>query len=289
MYNKGSVITIGNFDGVHLGHQTILKKLVDVSKKENLKSIVISFDLSINKTDFLLNTEQEKIELLSDFALDEILILEVNKKLISTSAEDFFEEILVKQLKVKHIVVGYDAAFGKDRKGNIPWLKKKVKEKNIKLDIVKPVKVDNKIVSSSKIKQLILKNKIESVNKMLGRFFEINGKHVLGNQIGRTIGFPTINVDVDKSKILPKGVFGCFLVDGNKKFYGVLNIGLRPTFKLKKKILSTEVHLLNFRGVWKEKNIKLLIFKFIRKEKKFSSVEGLIENIKKDIKSLAFG
>ena len=93
MYNKGSVITIGNFDGVHLGHQTILKKLVDVSKKENLKSIVISFDLSINKTDFLLNTEQENIELLSDFALDKILILEVNKKLISTSAEEFFEDV----------------------------------------------------------------------------------------------------------------------------------------------------------------------------------------------------
>ena len=118
MYNKGSVITIGNFDGVHLGHQTILKKLVDISKKENLKSIVISFDLSINKTDLLLSTEQEKIELLSDFALDEILILKVDKKLISTSADEFFENILIEQLNVKHIVVGYDAAFGKDREGS---------------------------------------------------------------------------------------------------------------------------------------------------------------------------
>lgn len=288
MYNKGSVITIGNFDGVHLGHQTILKKLVDISKKENLKSIVISFDLSINKTDLLLSTEQEKIELLSDFALDEILILKVDKKLISTSADEFFENILIEQLNVKHIVVGYDAAFGKDREGNISWLKKKVKEKNIKLDIVSPVKVNNKIVSSSKIKQLISKNKIELANKMLGRFFEINGKHISGNKIGRTIGFPTINVEIDKSKILPRGVFGCFLIGKKKKYYGVLNIGLRPTLKLKKIILSTEVHLLNFNGIWKEKNIKLLIFKFIRKEKKFSSVEVLTENIKKDIKSLTF-
>ena len=113
MYNKGSVITIGNFDGVHLGHQAILKKLTDISKKENLKSIVISFDLSINKTDLLLSTEKEKIEFLSDFALDEIFILKVDKKLISTSADEFFENILIEQLNVKHIVVGYDAAFGK--------------------------------------------------------------------------------------------------------------------------------------------------------------------------------
>ncbi len=286
MYNKGSVITIGNFDGVHLGHHAILKKLVDVSKKENLKSIVITFDLSINKTDFLLTTEQEKIELLSDFTLDEILILKVNKKLISTSADKFFEEILIKQLNVKHIVVGYDAAFGKNREGNISWLKKTAKEKNIKLDIVKPVKVNNKIVSSSKIKKLLSNNKIELANKMLGKFFEINGTHISGNKIGRKIGFPTININVAGNKKIPRGVFGCFLVGKTKKYLGALNIGLRPTLKLKEHKLSIEVHLLNFNGIWKEKNIKLLIFKFIRKEKKFTSVKVLVNNLKKDIKRL---
>ena len=281
---KQSVITIGNFDGVHLGHQAILNKVVDVADKENLKSIVVSFDSVINKTDVLLTTEQEKIDLLNSFSIDEILILKVSKKLVSTSADDFFEKFLVKKLNVKHIVVGYDAAFGKNREGNISWLKKKVKEKNIKLDIVKPVKINNIIISSSKIRDLIIKNKIDLANKMLGRFFEINGKHISGNKIGRTIGFPTINVETDKFKLLPKGVFGCLLVDkNNNSFFGLLNIGLRPTFKLKKSILSTEVHLLNFEGVWKQKNIKLLILKFIRKEKSFSSVDLLIKNIKKDI------
>ena len=279
-----TAVTIGNFDGVHIGHQTILKKLIDVADKENLESIVITFDFTINKTDLLLSTNKEKIDQLSAFPIDKILILNVDKNLISTTADEFFDKILVEQLNVKHIVVGYDAAFGKNREGNISWLKKKVKEKNIKLDIVKPVKINNIIISSSKIRDLIIKNKIDLANKMLGRFFEINGKHISGNKIGRTIGFPTINVETDKFKLLPKGVFGCLLVDkNNNSFFGLLNIGLRPTFKLKKSILSTEVHLLNFEGVWKQKNIKLLILKFIRKEKSFSSVDLLIKNIKKDI------
>ena len=283
---KSSVITIGNFDGVHVGHQAILKKLIDVADKENLESIVITFDLTINKTDLLLSTKKEKIEQLSAYPINKILVLKVNKSLVSTTADDFFDEILVKQLNVKHIVVGYDAAFGKGRGGNVLWLKNKVKEKNIKLDIIKPVKIDNKIVSSSKIKELIVKNKIDLANKMLGRFFEINGKYVLGNQIGTKIGFPTINVKTDKNKVLPRGVFGCMLVNKNNKSYmGVLNIGIRPTINLKKHNLSIEVHLLNFSGLWKSENIKLFILKFIRKEKCFPTIKILTENIKKDIES----
>ncbi len=284
---KQSVITIGNFDGVHIGHQAILKKLVDVADKENLESIVITFDLTINKTDLLLTTKEEKIEQLSAYPINKILILKVNKSLVSTTADEFFDEILVKQLNVKHIVVGYDAAFGKGRKGNVLWLKNKVKEKNIKLDIIKPIKTGNKIVSSSKIKELIIKNEIETANKMLGRFFEINGEHVLGNQIGTKMGFPTINIKIDKNKVLPRGVFGCLLTNKNdKKYIGVLNIGVRPTINLKKHNLSIEAHLLNFKGALKQKNIKLFILNFIRKEKKFSSIEILIKNIKKDIKFL---
>ena len=245
---KQSVITIGNFDGVHIGHRAILKKLTDVARKEKLESVVITFDLAINKTDLLLNTQEEKTELLCEYPVNKILIFNVDKKLVSTTADEFFDNVLIKQLNVKHIVVGYDAAFGKDRKGNISWLKKKVKEKNIKLDIVKPVKINNTIVSSSKIKQLITKNKISSANKMLGKFFEISGTHILGNKIGRTIGFPTINIKTNEHKILPKGVFGCLVFDkhGNR-YKGVLNIGTRPTLKLKKHNLSVEVHLLNFR------------------------------------------
>ncbi len=282
-----TAVTIGNFDGVHIGHQTILKKLIDVADKENLESIVITFDLTINKTDLLLSTNKEKIDQLSVFPIDKILILNVDKNLISTTADEFFDKILVEQLNVKHIVVGYDAAFGKDRKGNISWLKKKVKDKNIKLDIIKPVKIANRIVSSSAIRNLIINNKIDLANKMLGKFFEITGIHVSGNRIGRKIGFPTINIKTEKNKVLPTGVFGTLLIDkDNNQYIGVLNIGIRPTIKLKNPTLSVEVHLLDFNGVWKKKNIKLLILNFIRKEKFFSTIDILKENIKKDIKFL---
>ena len=282
-----TAVTIGNFDGVHIGHQTILKKLIDVADKENLESIVITFDFTINKTDLLLSTNKEKIDQLSAFPIDKILILNVDKNLISTTADEFFDKILVEQLNVKHIVVGYDAAFGKDRKGNISWLKKKVKDKNIKLDIIKPVKIANRIVSSSAIRNLIINNKIDLANKMLGKFFEITGIHVSGNRIGRKIGFPTINIKTEKNKVLPTGVFGTLLIDkDNNQYIGVLNIGIRPTIKLKNPTLSVEVHLLDFNGVWKKKNIKLLILNFIRKEKFFSTIDILKENIKKDIKFL---
>ena len=125
---KQSVITIGTFDGVHKGHQAILNKVVEVAEKENLKSIVLSFESPVKQVSGLITTTEEKVNLLASFCVDEILLLPVTKKILSTTAEDFFETVLVKQLKAKHIVVGYDCTFGKDRNGNVAWLKKKCKK-----------------------------------------------------------------------------------------------------------------------------------------------------------------
>jgi len=284
MILKQSVITIGTFDGVHVAHQTILNKLVDISKKENLKSIVISFESPVKQVSGLLTTTNEKINILSTFNINEILLLPVNKKITSITADSFFEDILIKQLNVKHIVVGYDCVFGKDRTGNISWLKQKTKKYNIKLTIIEPIKINNQIVSSSKIRTLIQKNNINLVNKMLGKFFEFTGKHIIGNQIGRILGFPTLNIKVDNTKILPKGVFACSVIDNKSNlYYGVLNIGFRPTIDIKKHDLSIEVHLLNFSGVWKDKNPKIYIRKFIRNEQKFKSVDILKQTIQKDV------
>ena len=281
---KQSVITIGTFDGVHKGHQAILNKVVDVAKKANLKSIVLSFENPVKQVSGLITNTEEKINLLASFCVDEILLLPVTKKMLSTTAEDFFETVLVKQLKVKHIVVGYDCTFGKGRKGNVAWLKKNVKKYGIKLTIITPVKVKNKIVSSSKIRELITKNNIKDTNKMLNRIFSFTGKHVTGNKIGRTLGFPTVNIKTDDTKLLPKGVFACMVSDKKNNMYcGVLNIGIRPTVDLKEHKLSVEIHLLNFSGDWKEKNPVIYIYDFIRKEKKFKSIELLKQAIKKDI------
>lgn len=281
---KQSVITIGTFDGVHKGHQAILNKVIEVAKKENLKSIVLSFESPVKQVSGLITTTEEKVNLLASFCVDEILLLPVTKKILSTTAEDFFETVFVRQLKAKHIVVGYDCTFGKDRNGNVAWLKKNVKKYGIKLTVINPVKVKNKIVSSSKIRDLITKSNIKDTNKMLNRIFYFTGKHITGNKIGRTLGFPTINIKTDDTKLLPKGVFVCMVSDKkNNMYYGVLNIGIRPTVDLKEHKLSVEIHLLNFSGVWKEKNPIIYIYDFIRKEKKFKSIEQLKQAIKKDI------
>ncbi|MDD3065367.1 MAG: bifunctional riboflavin kinase/FAD synthetase [Endomicrobiaceae bacterium] len=281
---KGSVITIGTFDGVHLGHKAILDKVVKTAKAYNLQSIVITMEKPVKKVDGLLTLPNEKIEIISSFGIDKIVVFPVNKTVLNTTAADFFKNIIVKQLKAKYLVVGYNCAFGKDREGDIAWLKEAVKKYGIKLKVVSQVKNGGYIVSSSKIRDLINKNKISLANKTSGRIFEINGVHVSGNKIGRTIGFPTINVKVCKEKILPKGIFTCSVFDAYGKCYpAVLNIGTRPTFRKLSHSLSVEVHILNFSGKWKTKNIKILVHEFIRNEKKFANIESLQRAIRKDI------
>ncbi len=285
-YNDiGTVVTIGTFDGVHKGHQTILNTLVKTAKKENLKSIVISFEKPVKQVAGVLTTTKEKLNLLSSFAIDEILLFPVNKKIISITAEKFFENILIKKLNAAHLVVGYDCTFGKDRKGNIAWLKKNAKKYGVALTVVKPVKINNRIISSSLIREKLEKNNIAVVNKMLLRVFSFEGTHITGNRIGRTLGFPTINIKVDENKLLPRGVFSCSVIDKNLNTYkGVLNIGTRPSVKLKKHNLSVEIHILNFSGTWRSKQVKVYINKFIRPEQKFKNIEELKKAIADDIK-----
>lgn len=282
---KQSVITIGTFDGVHKGHQAILNNVVNIAKQNNLKSIVLSFENPVKQVEGLITTKEEKISCLSGFAIDEILLLPVDKQILSLTADKFFDDILIKKLKTKHIVVGYDCTFGKNRQGNIAWLKQKTKKYNVKLTVIKPVKINKQIVSSSKIRDLIIKNDIKKANKMLNRNLSFSGKHISGDKIGTTLGFPTINLKVDDSKLLPRGVFSCIVSDKQNNVYqGVLNIGVRPTIKLKKHNLSVEIHLLNYSKVWKDKNPTVYIHKFIRKEQKFKNTEMLKKTIQKDIK-----
>lgn len=281
----GTVITLGTFDGVHKGHQAILNKLVQTAQKEHLKSVALIFEKPVKQVSGLLTTTEEKIGLISSFPIDEIVLFPVNKKIISITAEKFFEDCLINKLNVSHFVVGYDCTFGKDRKGNINWLKKNVKKYGVKLTIVKPVKSGSKIISSSLIRDFIENDDIKKVNQMLSRNFSFDGEHIVGNKIGRTLGFPTINIKVDKNKLLPRGVFSCSVIDKNFNVYkGVLNIGLRPSVKLKKHNLSIEVHLLNFSGTWRSKQLTVIINKFIRSEQKFNNLEELKKAIASDIK-----
>ncbi|WP_413854297.1 bifunctional riboflavin kinase/FAD synthetase [Candidatus Ruminimicrobium bovinum] len=279
-----AVVTLGTFDGFHIGHSAVIKKTIEISEKYNLKSIVIVIEKPLKKIEGLITLPEEKLQILSSYPIDEILLIQPNKSLANMSADDFLKNVICKQLNAQHLVVGYDSCFGKQRQGNIKWLKKNIKKYDIDLTVIKPVKVSGKIVSSTKIRNLILNNKIEQANLMLGRSFEITGEHVSGNRIGRTINFPTVNVAVDENKILPKGVFVCSLIDKNKIFKGVLNIGTNPTIKKIKHKLSLEVHLLDFNKNKKFKTVKILVHKFLRKEKKFKNLDELKKQITKDIK-----
>ena len=281
---KKAVVTLGTFDGFHIGHCAVIKKTIEISERYNLKSIVIIIEKPLNKIEGLITLPEEKLQILSSYPVDEIISIKPDKSVINMSADDFLKNIIYKQLNAAHIVAGYDSCFGKNRQGNIKWLKKNVKQYNIGLTVIKPVKIAKETVSSTKIRDLILKNKIEKANLMLGRSFEITGKHIAGNKIGRTINFPTINISVDKNKILPKGVFACSLIGNNKIFKGLLNIGTNPTVEKIKHKLSLEVHLLDFCKNKKFKNVKVLIHKLLRKEKKFKNLEELKKQIEKDVK-----
>lgn len=281
---RKTVVTLGTFDGFHIGHSAVIKKTIEISEKYNLKSVVIVIEKPLKKIEGLITLPEEKLQILSSYPIDEILLIQPNKSLANMSADDFLKNVICKQLNAQHLVVGYDSCFGKQRQGNIKWLKKNIKKYDIDLTVIKPVKVSGKTVSSTKIRNLILNNKIEQANLMLGRSFEITGEHVSGNRIGRTINFPTVNVAVDENKILPKGVFVCSLIDKNKIFKGVLNIGTNPTIKKIKHKLSLEVHLLDFNKNKKFKTVKILVHKFLRKEKKFKNLDELKKQIAKDIK-----
>ena len=281
---RKTVVTLGTFDGFHIGHSAVIKKTIEISEKYNLKSVVIVIEKPLKKIEGLITLPEEKLQILSSYPIDEILLIQPNKSLANMSADDFLKNVICKQLNAQHLVVGYDSCFGKQRQGNIKWLKKNIKKYDIDLTVIKPVKVSGKTVSSTNIRNLILNNKIEQANLMLGRSFEITGEHVSGNRIGRTINFPTVNVAVDENKILPKGVFVCSLIDKNKIFKGVLNIGTNPTIKKIKHKLSLEVHLLDFNKNKKFKTVKILVHKFLRKEKKFKNLDELKKQIAKDIK-----
>ncbi|MDR0822383.1 MAG: bifunctional riboflavin kinase/FAD synthetase [Endomicrobium sp.] len=282
MKNKKSVVTIGTFDGIHKGHRALIDKTLSIAKKKNLKSIIIALEKPLKNAKEVLTTLEEKKEILKILSPDEFIIFPLCAEFLSISAQEFFDSFLIGHYKMQTLICGRDFAFGKDRKGNINWLKKKTKESGINIKIIPPLKIDGKKVSSSAIRSMLKSSQIEKANKLLGRPYTIDGIHFREKGIASKFGFPTINLKTDPSKLMPRGVFISWIVDKNKLFPSITNIGYRPTL-YKTKTLSTEVHILGFKGVWKTKKVKIALIKQIRKEKKFSSFKALQEQIKKDI------
>ena len=287
--HKGSIILIGNFDGVHLGHQKLFKLAKLYKKKNKLKIGVINFNpmpkMFFNKTlkNFRITSVKTKIKLLSKFDVDFIITKKFDKIFSKTKSLTFIKEILNKKLKSKFIFVSNNFKFGNKREGNVNLLIQNEKRFNFKVVKPKPLIKQKKIVSSSLIRNLLEKGLLEKANKLLNRKWTIDGVVKKGRQIGKKIGFPTCNIDIKDYVLAKPGVYAVRVLRLNKSKYirGIANLGYRPTFNQKKILL--EVHLFNFSGNLYNKLLSVEFLKFIRKEKKFKNVNQLKSQIKKDL------
>jgi riboflavin kinase / FMN adenylyltransferase len=283
---KSSVLAIGNFDGVHMGHQQIFKKAKILSKRINSKFGIFTFnplpkDFFSRKDNKILKNE-DKINILKTYKPDFLIEQKFDKKFSKISYDFFVNEILIKKLKVSTIFVGKDFRFGFKRKGNVSLLKKYSNINNYNVVVVNFKKLKNHKISSSYIRYLISKGKIELANKIMGRSWVVSDKVILGRKIGRTIGAPTANIKI-RGQIKPLfGVYAVKINIGKSSCKGVANYGVRPTFGKSSPIL--EVNLFkNNRNLY-NKTLNVSFVKFIRNEKKFSSILELKKQIQKDIK-----
>ena len=285
--HKESVVAIGNFDGIHIGHQKVLNEARKQAKNKKLKFGLVTFEpvptMFFNKNikNHRINSLDQKIYFLKKTKLDFLIIINFNKTFSSLSAENFIKKILSQKLKSKYIFVSRNFRFGKKRLGNIKTLENLEKKYFYKTSVTIPQKTKNKIVSSSLIRKTIQKGKIKEAAKLLGRPWCIEGEVVRGSQRGRQIGFPTCNIFL-KTYILPKlGVYSVWVQISGLKKKGIANIGYRPTFNGKKLLL--EVNIFGIKRNLYKKILKIGFIKFIRAEKKFKNIKELKAQIKKDI------
>ena len=281
-----SVLAIGNFDGVHLGHQELLKKAYIFSRKINKKFGIFTFDPLpkdfFNRTDNKILNINDKIDVVKKFRADFFIKQSFNRNFSKISHDNFAKIILLKKLAVHSIFVGKDFKFGFKRKGNIFFLKKLSENNNFKIFIINFKKFNNYKISSSKIRSLIQAGKVNLAHKIIGRPWSISGKVIQGKKYGRRIGFPTANIKIF-NQIKPLfGVYSVKIVFNKKTYKGIANFGVRPTFGSSSPVL--EVNVFGKNHNFYNKNIKVLFIDFIRKEKKFKNSSMLVRQIKKDIK-----
>ncbi len=287
--HRGSIILIGNFDGLHLGHQKLFQLAQSYKKKYNLKIGVVNFDpmpkMFFNKKlkNFRLSNIDQKIKLLSNFKVDFVITKKFDKKFSKTKALNFISQILNKKLSSKYIFVSNNFRFGNKRQGNVKLLKKYEQLFDYKVVKPEPLIKNKKIVSSSLIRNLLENGLLSKANNLLKRNWAIQGKVKKGRQVGKKIGFPTCNIDIGDYVLAKPGVYAVKVLRKNSKKYlkGIANLGYRPTFNQKKILL--EVHLFNFSGNLYNKLLSVEFLKFIRKEKKFNNVNQLRAQIRKDL------
>ncbi len=286
---QNAVITIGTFDGVHLGHQLIISTLINEANKANGESVIITFHPHPRKVVSsvvtgirLINTLDERIELLSKTGVDHLVVVPFTEYFANQTAEEYIKYFLVEKFKPNTIIIGYDHRFGKDRTGNYLLMVQKAIEYNYTLKEIPEHLLDAVKVSSTTIRNALLHGQIEEANKLLGYAFFFTGQVVHGNKIGRTIGYPTANLKShNEEKItLGDGIYAVYVTVVGKKYKGMLSIGFRPTVDGKKRV--TEVNIFDFDEEIYDQTIKVEIKKHLRQEVKFNSLDELKQQLHTD-------
>ena len=288
-YQRDSYLTIGTFDGIHLGHKKIIQTLVWSAQQKKCRSVIVTFDphpQTVVRTKevpiALLTLIDEKISLLEELGVDVVLILPFSKELARLEPEVFINDILVSKIGVQKFIIGYNHAFGHERKGSEKLLKELGNKFDFSVEVVSPVMVDNEAVSSTRIRHYLLKGDIHRANLLLGRNYTIEGIVKKGKNIGRKFGFPTANIDViGENKLVPKdGVYAVVVYVKGNMFQGMANIGYKPT--ISGSSWSVEIHIHNFSDDLYNEKLKVEFIDRIRDEKRFDSIEALISQIEKD-------
>ena len=282
---KSKVVLIGNFDGIHLGHQKLISKAKKIAEQKKQKLVLITFNphpreiINNIEMDLILPYKEKKL-LLKNYGIDKIDEIKFTNKLSKLSAEEFAKEYIYKVHNPSDIVIGKNFKFGHKARGDAKLLKDSLSKK-VKVHSVDIKRLDSLVISSSEIKKLISKGSIEKVNKLLGRNYHISGKVIHGEKRGRLIGFPTTNLSTEWNFLPKKGVYVSKVVISDKSYQSITNIGVRPTFNANS--LQIESHIFDFNKNVYGKKIKIYFLARIRNEKKFETVEKLIENITKDV------
>jgi len=288
------VVTIGRFDGVHMGHKRLIERLKSISKENLGQSVIITFNpspeevlyASEDKKIRLLNIQQEKEELLRDLGIDYLLVIPFTESFSRITSEAFILDYLVDKIHLKELVVGFSHHFGYEREGDFIQLNALARKYDFRVNEIPMEDIQKRNITAVKIRKFLKDGLIDEANELLGYKYGISGLVIHGNQIGRTIGFPTANIDVKdtyKNKLIPKqGVYAVLVQCNDNQYKGMANIGYRPTIKQNKPALTTEVHIFNFSKEIYGKYLTVFFVHRIRDEVKFDDLEQLKKQLSKD-------
>ena len=294
VFEAPTVVTLGTFDGLHLGHQRIISDVVDETRKRGAESVVVTFDrhpaelLRPENVPYFLTSFEDKVSLIADCGVDHLLVIPFDQKESERSAEDFVREILIEKLSTELLIVGHDVHFGNGREGNFAFLEQIAEVLDFEIRKVDPVmrsKDDSEAISSTSIRRALRGGEVESATQMLGRPYSISGEVVYGDQRGRTIGFPTANLVLSSDLAWPAdGVYaGIFTRADGSDHMCAINVGRRPTFYEHADTSLVEAHLLDFDDDLYGEICGVSFLHFLRSEKRFDGIDPLVEQLKDDV------